>query len=85
MLSMLCALLLSSSLYAGPKAMDRDQVARFIQQQYGGKILDLKTIKTGSGSAYRIKLLQPSGRVKLMLIDAQDGKQRIFKTPTPKD
>ena len=81
MLSMVCALLLSSSLCAAPEAMNRDQIARHIQQQYGGQILDLKSVKTGSGQAYRVKLLQSSGRVKLMLIDARDGKPRKFDVP----
>ena len=81
MLSTVCALLLSSTLCAAPKAMDRDQVARHVQQQYGGQILDLKAVKTGAGPAYRVKLLQSSGRVKLMLIDARDGKPRKFDVP----
>ncbi len=81
MLSMVCALVLSSALCAAPDVMDRDQIARHVQQQYGGQILDLKSVKTGAGPAYRVKLLQSSGRVKLMLIDARNGKPRKFDAP----
>ncbi|MEH6469973.1 MAG: PepSY domain-containing protein [Halopseudomonas sp.] len=86
MLSFICGLFLSGALCAAPdKLMDREQAAQHVQQHYDGKILDLKPIKTGNGQAYRVKLLQPSGRVKLMLIDAHDGKPRPFDSPSSKD
>lgn len=79
MFSVICALLLSASLCGAAEPMTRDQAARHVQQQYGGKILDLQPVKTSSGKAYRVKLLQQSGRVKLMLIDASSGQQLPFK------
>lgn len=86
MLSFVCTLVLSGTLCAAPpQMMDRDQAAQHITHQYGGKILDLQSVTTGDGPAYRVKLLQPSGRVKLMLIDASDGKQRPFDTPVSKE
>lgn len=86
MLSLVCALLLSGTLCAAPPPMlDREQAAQLIKQEYGGKILDLQPVTTGDGPAFRVKLLQPSGRVKLMLIDARDGSQRPFDTPVSKE
>ncbi len=83
-LCFVAALLLSGTLYAAP-VMDREQAAQHIKRNYGGKILDLRPVKSGKGRAYRVKLLQPSGRVKLMLIDAKDGKQRPFDKSAPKE
>tara|TARA_R110001583_G_C5560817_1_gene401195 strand:- start:329 stop:589 length:261 start_codon:yes stop_codon:yes gene_type:complete len=86
MLSLVCTLLLSASLGAAPEqTLDREQAAQLIQRQYGGQILDLQSVTTGEGLAYRVKLLQPSGRVKLMLIDARDGKQRPFEPAAAKE
>ncbi|WP_207062698.1 PepSY domain-containing protein [Motiliproteus sp. SC1-56] len=62
-----------------------DQAARRVQKQFGGQVLDIQPVKTGRGRAYRIKLLQPSGRVKLMLLDAEDGRPKRFKDVKPKD
>lgn len=55
-----------------------DEAARLAQQRYGGQVLDIQPVTTDRGRAYRIKLLQPSGRVKLMLLDAGDGRARQF-------
>ena len=80
MLSWLCALVLSGSICVqAAEPMSREQAAQHVQQHYGGKILDIQPLQTGQGPAYRVKLLQPSGRVKLMLIDARDGKAKAFK------
>lgn len=85
-LSFIGVLLLSGALYAAPPAiMDREQAAQHIARHYKGKILDLQPVVTGDGQAYRVKLLQPSGRVKLMLIDAQDGSQRPFDSVRPEE
>lgn len=58
------------------------QVAEQIQQQYGGQILDIKRLEANNHSAYRIKLLQPSGHVKLLLIDARTGEPMSGGSPS---
>jgi hypothetical protein len=81
-LGVVCALLLCGTLGAAPpQVLDRDQVAQLIKQEYGARILDLQSVPTGNGPAFRVKLLQPSGRVKLLLIDAVDGKPLPFDNP----
>ncbi len=85
LLSVIAALLISGALCAAPPAvMDREQVAQHIARHYQGKILDLQPV-AGDGQVYRVKLLQPSGRVRLMLINAQDGSQRPFATARPEE
>ncbi|MFT6914899.1 MAG: hypothetical protein ACJAWL_001198 [Motiliproteus sp.] len=68
-------------LCAAPQLLDREQVAQQVKRDYAGKILDLKPVTTGEGPAFRVKLLLPSGRVKLLLIDAVDGRLRPSANP----
>lgn len=59
--------------------ISREQMAEQLQQRYGGRVLDLQAVGIGEQMVYRVKLLQPSGRVKLMLVDAVTGKVMPFK------
>ncbi|WP_210397334.1 PepSY domain-containing protein [Motiliproteus sediminis] len=75
-------LLLSAALaFAAPAYSDLspDQAARTAESRYGGQVLDIQSVRTGDGKGYRIKLLQPSGRVKLLVIDASDGASQNFR------
>ncbi len=55
-------------------ALTSAEVAARVQRQYGGQVLDIQSIRANNTAAYRVKLLQPSGRVKLLLIDADSGR-----------
>ncbi|RDE18740.1 hypothetical protein DV711_14030 [Motiliproteus coralliicola] len=71
--------MLTTPVLQAAEPIGRDRAAEMVQQRYGGKVLDLKRVGSGNKMAYRVKLLQPSGRVKLILIDATSGKALPFK------
>lgn len=50
------------------------QAAAQVQQQYGGQVLGIKPLVLDNRDAYRVKLLLPSERVRVFLIDAYSGK-----------
>lgn len=62
------------ALSAPALALTSAEVAARVQRQYGGQVLDIQRIRANNTAAYRVKLLQPSGRVKLLLIDADSGR-----------
>lgn len=68
-------LMVSSALAAGLTA---DEAVRQLEARHQGRVLDIQPVETGSGPAYRIKLLLPSGRVRLLVMDAEDGQLRQF-------
>lgn len=79
----LCLLLLlpTTQLSASPDEplLTREQTSNQVRRQHGGKVLKIDPIETHAGPAYRVKLLQPSGRVKLLMIDARSGRAIPFK------
>ncbi|HEY5718513.1 MAG TPA: hypothetical protein VIS52_08455 [Motiliproteus sp.] len=83
------ALVLSAVLAFAPlsygDSLSLDQAARAAEARYGGQVLDIQTFATSSGKGYRIKLLQPSGRVKLMVINASDGSEQQFGSQRNED
>ncbi len=50
------------------------QAAAKVQQQYGGQVLGIQPLRLNNRDAYRVKLLLPSERVRVFVIDAQSGK-----------
>ncbi len=70
----LAALLLSLSISVPASALSSAEAAQQVQRRYGGQVLDIRKVRSNNTAAYRVKLLQPSGRVKLLLIDAGSGK-----------
>jgi len=62
-----------------------DQAARQAEARYGGQVLDIQTFTTDGGKDYRIKLLQPGGRVKLLVINARDGSSQNFRRDDARD
>lgn len=70
------ALILTTVLaFASPTygdGLSADQAARRAESRYGGQVLDIRPVQTDKGQGYRIKLLQPSGRVKMLVIDDDD-------------
>ncbi len=65
----LSALFLSTSIHS----MGLDEAVNKVQSELGGKVLDVQRVTVQHAPAYRIKLLQPSGRVQVLLIDANSG------------
>ncbi len=65
------ALLLIFGLGGAPASADdaARAAAQFAEQQYGGRVLKVER-KDG---AYRVKLLQPSGKVKIVRVPGGDG------------
>ena len=75
LVAIVLGILLSLSVSAAP--LSAAQAAKKAQQQYGGQVLDIKQVRSNNSTAYRIKLLQPSGRVKVLIMSAQG---RILST-----
>ena len=43
-------------------------------KKYGGKVIDVRTVKGAGGVIYRVKLLLSSGRIITVNVDAQNGR-----------
>jgi uncharacterized membrane protein YkoI len=48
-----------------------DQAVRKVQRETGGRILAADAVLSAGGPVYRIKVLLPSGRVKVIQVDAR--------------
>lgn len=55
-------------------ALTADEIVQKVQTEQDGQVLDLQKLTIQHQAAYRIKLLLPSGRVKVLLLDAASGK-----------
>lgn len=51
-----------------------DEGAARVQRQTGGKILSADRIEDGNGMVYRIKILLPSGHVRVYRVDPETGR-----------
>lgn len=51
--------------------MSLDEAVRRVQRQTGGRILSAESLPGAGGISYRIKVLLPSGRVRVILVDSQ--------------
>ncbi|MDO3383531.1 PepSY domain-containing protein [Gilvimarinus algae] len=65
--------------FAAPQAINQcavsaAQAGKIASKTFGGKVLDVKAMQVNGRSVYRVKLLQPSGRIHSVLIDAASGK-----------
>lgn len=70
-------LLLLVLLFAAPvMAMDRDEAAARVQQQTGGRVLAVERAEQGGRPVYRVKVLTPSGDVRIVVVDAGGGRGR---------
>lgn len=50
--------------------INRDQAAKIAKARYGGKILNVSKSTGGNTATYQVKLLQKSGRVKIVSVDS---------------
>ena len=49
------------------------QAARLVKQRYGGKIIKVQARNSSQGKVYRVQLLQDSGRMRNVRVDARSG------------
>jgi len=57
-------------LIARASGMSLDQAVNQVRQQTGGRVLAAKTVSKGGRKFHRIKVLMPSGRVKIIRMPA---------------
>lgn len=55
-------------------AISAAKAGKIASQLYGGKVIDVKQVNANGRTAFRVKLLQPNGRIHSVLIDANSGK-----------
>lgn len=53
--------------------LSMDQAAAKVREQTGGRILSARTETKGGRTSYRIKVLLPSGHVRIVRVDAATG------------
>ena len=51
--------------------MSLNQAVQQVQGETGGRVLSAETVNQGGRSVHRIKVLTPSGQVRVMTIDAR--------------
>ncbi len=79
-LSAVClGLVLSLTGEAQAAPLSLAQAAEIVQTRHRGQVLDIQPARSDGKDAFRIKLLQPSGVVRLYLIDAKDGSPLPFE------
>jgi uncharacterized membrane protein YkoI len=69
-LTLVTLLSFNGPLHAAPEAIDKQQAVSIAQQTYPGRVLSVK-LKDG---VYRVKTLSEDGEVRVILIDAKNGK-----------
>ncbi|MBU2887622.1 PepSY domain-containing protein [Gilvimarinus agarilyticus] len=61
-------------LTAAKCAISAAQASQIARKKYGGKVIDVKAINLKGRRAYRVKILQKSGRIHSVIIDAANGR-----------
>lgn len=52
------------------------RAASIVKEHFGGRVLKVQFVSDNGGAAYRVKILNESGRVKSVLVDARSGELR---------
>lgn len=60
-----------SARHGGESGVSLNEAVRQAQGETGGRVLSADTVKQGGRTTHRIKVLTPSGRVRVVVIDAQ--------------
>ena len=55
-------------------AIGAAKAGQIASRLYGGKVIGVKQVNIQGRTAFRVKLLQPNGRIHSVLIDANSGK-----------
>ena len=72
LLSLILALLnVSSVALAQHTDQGLDQAIRSVEQRTGGRVLSAEKRRSNSGLKYRVKVLTPSGKVRVINVDAR--------------
>lgn len=58
------------------RGMSLNEAVRQVQRDTGGRVLSADTLRQGGRAVHRIKVLTPSGHVRVYNIDAQSGAGR---------
>ena len=58
------------------RGVSLDEAAVKVRKQTGGRVLSADTTSSRGDAVHRIKMLLPSGRVRVYLVDAATGKLR---------
>ena len=69
-LSITLFLLLSPSVFAAPEEISKQQAVEIARQSYPGQVLSVKY----KANVYQVKTLSDSGKIRIIVIDAQSGK-----------
>lgn len=56
---------------SGESGVSLNEAVRQAQRETSGRVLSADTVKQGGRTTHRIKVLTPSGRVRVVVIDAQ--------------
>lgn len=55
----------------GETGLSLNQAVQQVQRDTGGRVLSAETVNQGGRAVHRIKVLTPSGQVRIVTIDAQ--------------
>ena len=55
----------------GETGVSLNEAVRQVQRETGGRVLSADTVNQGGRAVHRIKVLTPSGQVRIVTIDAQ--------------
>jgi len=69
-LSFTLMLLLSTSVFATPEGISKQQAVEIATQSHPGQVLSVKR----KANVYKVKILSDTGKVRIIMIDAQSGK-----------
>lgn len=50
------------------------RAGKIASNKFGGKVIDVRTLKSKAGTIHRVRLLQSSGRVITVHVDASSGR-----------
>nr|WP_242528856.1 PepSY domain-containing protein [Ramlibacter ginsenosidimutans] len=57
-------------------AVGRDEAAAVAQRETGGRVLAVERSDAGGRAVWRVKVVTPSGEVRVVLVDATTGQTR---------
>lgn len=69
-----CALALAIASVAAWADIGRDEAAAAAQRASGGRVLAIERAQSGDRPVWRVKVLIPSGEVRVILVDATTGR-----------
>jgi len=73
LVNLACALLLAAAAPAWADA-SRDDAAAVAQRVSGGRVLTVERAQAGNRAVWRVKVVTPSGDVRVILVDVASGR-----------